>query len=267
MKVALDSSPFVLANLGDFRYATKPMSEAKIPQTPEPAHQFYRIGDTFEVPHFKDASFVNGLFLTLVVGTALAELGVMSSELYRIHIVDLYRLQAVTSRDVSKADEITKMVGMGFQAVFLAYAICMLFWMFRNYKNSIALAKAKLRYSARGATLGVIIPVLSLYRPYLAVVEMTKIAKDASNWSSLRAPICVHLWWFFQIVALLIAAILFNTYLFEHGLAKFYKTNYLSIAIGAVVTLKNSCLILCILRIWSGAQQREKAELPPLPSV
>jgi hypothetical protein len=243
------------------------MSEAEIPHTPEPPRRFYRIDDTFEVPDFKDASFVNALFLTLVVGTALAEAAIILAELYRVHVVDLYRSQAASMRDVSNADGITRLVQIGFQVVFLAYVTCMLFWMFRNYKNSIALARAKLRYSARGATLGVIIPVLSLYRPYLAVAEMTKIAKDASNWSALKAPAYFYLWWFFQIVSLSIVVVLFYTSASEHGVAKFYKTNYLSIAAESVFILKNLCLTLCILRIWSGAHQREKAEPPPLPSL
>ena len=88
------------------------MSEAKIPHTPEPAHRFYRIGDTFEVADFKDASFVNGLFLTLVVGIALAELAVILSELFRVHVVDLCRSQAATTRAVSNAEEITNLVGL-----------------------------------------------------------------------------------------------------------------------------------------------------------
>ena len=62
--------------------------------------------------------------------------------------------------------------------------------MFRNYKNSIALAQSRLTYSAGEATAGLVIPFVSFVRPYRAVVDMVKIAKDRLNWDSLDTWIC-----------------------------------------------------------------------------
>jgi hypothetical protein len=101
------------------------MSEADIPHAPEPTRQFYRNGKTFEVADFKDAFFVNGLFLTLVVGTILAEAAVILAEFYRIHVVHLYRSQAATMSDAFKADGITNLGNSGFLVVlnFVSYKL------------------------------------------------------------------------------------------------------------------------------------------------
>jgi hypothetical protein len=149
-------------------------------------------------------------------------------------------------------------------------SICMLFWMFRNYKNSIALAQRRLKYSAGEATAGLAIPFVSLSRPYFAVVEMVKIAKDRLNWDSLDTPVCVHLWWLFNIAAISVTLITRMITITTPEPVRSYAWNYAWLLVYGFAVFKNLFLIRIVLAIWEGMHQRDQIEPirdPELPRL
>jgi hypothetical protein len=144
--------------------------------------------------------------------------------------------------------------------ILILCSICMLFWMFRNYQNSIALAGTRLKYSAGEATGGLVIPIVSFFQPYLAVLEMAKIAKDRLNWASIETPVSVHLWWLFNIAAIAVSLItLVITFSIAEPLRS-YIWSYTRVLVYIFAVFKNLFLIRIVLLIWDGGRQRGQAD-------
>ena len=228
-------------------------------------------GNSFEISDFKDASFLNGLFITLIVALILSDISFVVTTVLKIQALDLYysefskasmvdpNHQHVRSELVT-ATAVSGMVAGGCVFFLLLSSICMLCWMFRNYKNSIALAQTRLKYSAGEATAGLAIPFVSLSRPYFAVIEMVKIAKDRINWDSLEAPAYVHLWWLFNISAI---AVSFITRFATIGMTepvRSYVWSYALLLVYGFAVFKNLFLIRIVLAIWEGMHQRDQVE-------
>ncbi len=249
-----------------------PIDPAKIPDSLDSIGKTYRIGDSFKIPEFKETTFLNGLFLTIVAGLILGELGMISATLLKIHLVDIYYSQfsktgfvdpnhSYTRANLTMVDKVVAAVYFGNMAILIFAIICMLFWMFRNYKNSIALVRTRLRYSAGAATAGLVIPIINWYRPYVAVAEMVKIAKDRLNWTTLKTPLYVHLWWFFSLggfAAAVIARLITASISTEP--TRFYFANYGALLVYCVNILRGLLLMRIVLVIWKGIHQWDQIE-------
>lgn len=223
-------------------------------------------GEPFELPEFKEAPILNGLFLTLTITVILADLGMLIATIFRIYVADAYVLGVIHGQtNLRVADQSVGVVWMGFRVVFLASSVCMLFWMFRSYGNSIALAQRRLRYSRGGATAGLIIPIVSFFRPYLAVAEMVKIAKDRINWASNGTPFYVRLWWSLNISIFAGSLIARLVPSFPVGPARFYISNYAALLVYWFAIFKYLFLIKVILVIWEGGRQRGQLGLVSVP--
>jgi Domain of unknown function (DUF4328) len=132
--------------------------------------------------------------------------------------------------------------------------------MFRNYRNSIALVQGRLNYSASEATAGLAIPFVSLARPYFAVVEMVKIAKDRLNWDSLETPVYVHLWWLFDIAIIAVTLITRFIAMATAEPIRSYVWDYAWLLVYGFAVFKNLFLIRIVLAIWEGMHQRDQVD-------
>jgi hypothetical protein len=148
--------------------------QSELPTAVQPIDEF---GNPFEISDFKEASFLNGLFITLIVALILSEISFVVTTVLKIHALDLYysgfsKVSIVDPNhqharsELVTATTVSGIVAIGCLFFLLLSSICMLCWMFRNYKNSIALAQGRLKYSAGEATAGLAIPFVSLSRPY-----------------------------------------------------------------------------------------------------
>jgi hypothetical protein len=242
--------------------------QSELPTAVQPIDEF---GNPFEISDFKDASFLNGLFITLIVALIFSEISFVVTIVLKIRALDLYysefsKISIVDPNhqharsELVTANAVSGIVAVGCLFFLLLSSICMLCWMFRNYKNSIALAQGRLKYSAGEATAGLAIPFVSLSRPYFAVIEMVKIAKDRINWDSLEAPVYVHLWWLFNISAIAVAFITrFATIATPEPVRSYVWNDALLLVYGFAV-FKNLFLIRIVLAIWEGMHQRDQME-------
>jgi hypothetical protein len=252
--------------------------QSELSQAVQPVDEF---GNPFEIPEFKEASFLNGLFVTLLVALIFSEISQVVTTVLKIHALDVYYSEfskiSITDpnhsharSELAKATVASGIVGLGCLLFLTLASICMLFWMFRNYKNSIALVQGRLKYSAGEATAGLVIPFVSLARPYFTVVEMVKIAKDRLNWDSLDTPAYVHLWWLFNIAAIAVTLITrFATITIAEPLRS-YVWSYAWVLLYSFAVFKNLFLIRIVLVIWDGMRQRDQVESvnhPELPRL
>lgn len=233
------------------------------PQTVESLDEF---GDPFEISEFKEASFLNGLFITLLVALIFSEISFVVATIVKIHALDVYYSEFskngivdpghnYAGSELTKATVASGIVAAGRLLLLTLSSICMLFWMFRNYKNSIALAQSRLKYSAGEATAGLAIPFVSWVRPYHAVVEMVKIAKDRLNWQSLETPAYVHLWWIFNISAIVVTLITCFCISTIPEPVRSYAGYYAWVLVFGFAVFKNLFLIRIVLTIWDGMHQ------------
>jgi uncharacterized protein DUF4328 len=247
-----------------FPESTDPAGHSDVPQSVQPVDEF---GNSFEIPEFKEVPFLNGLFVTLLVTLIFSEISVVVTTVLKIHALDDYYSEISKIRiidpnhwharsELATANAASGIVSLGCLLFLTLASICMLFWMFRNYKNSIALAGGRLKYSAEEATAGLAIPFVSLARPYFAVVEMVKIAKDRLNWDSVDAPAYVHLWWLFNIAAIVVGLI---TRIITFSIpepVRSYIWNYAWVLVYALAVFKNLSLIRIILVVWDGGRRQ-----------
>jgi len=198
--------------------------------------------------------------MSFVVTTVLKihALDLYYSEFSKVSIVDPNHQHARS--ELVTATTVSGIVAVGCLFFLLLSSICMLCWMFRNYKNSIALAQSRLKYSAGEATAGLAIPFVSLSRPYFAVVEMVKIAKDRINWDSLETPVYVHLWWLFNISAIAVGFITRFATIATPEPVRSYAWNYALLLVYGLAVFKNLFLIRIVLAIWEGMHQRDQVE-------
>lgn len=241
--------------------------ESELTATAQPIDEF---GNPFEISQFKDASFLNGLFVTLIVALIFSDLSFIVTNVLKIHAMDFYysEISKVSILDPNHqharselvtATTVSSIVYFGC-LLFLLSSICMLCWMFRNYKNSIALVQGRLKYSATEATAGLAIPFVSLARPYFTVIEMVKIAKDRINWDSLETPGYVHLWWLFNLAAIAVTFITGFAAMATPEPARSYVWNYAWLLVYGFAVFKNLFLIRIVLAIWEGMHQRDQVE-------
>ena len=240
--------------------------QSELSTAAQPIDEF---GNPFEIPDFKGASFLNGLFITLIVALIVLEISLVVTIVLKIHVTDLYISEiskiSITDPEHQHArSELTAvsttagMVSLGHWLLLIITGVCMLVWMFRNYKNSIALAASRLRYSAGAATAGLAIPIMSFYRPYFAVAEMVKIARDRLNWASHETPGYVQLWWMFNIAVIVVSLLTRIITISTPEPVRAYIWNYASSLILLCAMAKNLFLIRIILVIWVGGRRQEQ---------
>ena len=248
------------------------VNQSSPPVPPQEAHAVGGIEQTHQRPSFKDPSFLNGLFLTIIIALVLSEVVFLAAEILKIYVANIYRSEInkisiidpfhwQVKNNFTAVDAISRQATIGLWLIFLTSSTCMLFWMFRNYKNSTLLAGLTLRLSAKAATAGLAIPFVNCYWPYFAVSEMVRIAKDKDSWSSMKAPIYVHLWWIFNIASIFLAVCELGIELYADQPLYFYTATYLRTAATACAILKNLLLIPIIVVIWEGARYGSDREM------
>jgi hypothetical protein len=240
--------------------------QSDLPQAVQPIDE---LGNPSEISEFKEAPFLNGLFVTLIVALILSEISFVVATILKIHASDLYYSEfskiSITDpnhqharSELATLSTISGIISAGCLFLLILSGVCMLFWMFRNYKNSIALAESRLKYSAGEATAGLVIPFVSFYRPYLAVVDMVKIAKDRLNWDSLETPVYVQLWWLFNIAAIAVSLITRIIAMPTPDALRTYVWDYAWVLVYIFSIFKHLLLVRIILVIWEGAHQLDQ---------
>src|ERR1700730_11900625 len=102
-------------------------------------------GNPSEISDFKGASFLNGLFITLIVALILSEMSLVVTTVLKIHAADLYYSEISTisitdpehqhaRSELNAVSTTAGMVSLGHSLLLIITGVCMLVWMFRNYK-------------------------------------------------------------------------------------------------------------------------------------
>lgn len=98
-----------------------------------------------------------------------------------------------------------KFIAWAYTATIIVAVFLFLKWKYRAHINVRRLGATGLHYSPFEAILFYFVPLLQLWSPYRAMSQIWQASADPDNWRAQRVSPLVGWWWFFWIVAWLLA--------------------------------------------------------------
>jgi hypothetical protein len=201
----------------------------------------------------------------LLAGMVLAVAG-LASDLAQISLLNKARAgRAPTDAEASFNDLHQAIVGGTQALVQIATAVAFGMWTYRAYGNLPALGGRQLRMTPGWAVGSYFIPILNLFRPYQAVVEVWKVSDPAvgvttqHSRSLARATPLLGLWWTLWLISGIYGRLTFRASLAENPTVDDLVTGtWLSLfgnVLGIVLCVAARAVVLRV-----NARQEEKAE-------
>jgi len=102
-------------------------------------------------------------------------------------------------------------------------------WVHRVSSNAHSLGAQGMAYSPGWAVGYYFIPILCLWKPYQAMVEVWKVSEAPADWQSRDAGAVVHLWWTFAILSSIASRVYFSTSLGAEDLSGMMASGWVGI--------------------------------------
>ncbi|WP_241737451.1 DUF4328 domain-containing protein [Neptunicella marina] len=129
--------------------------------------------------------------------------------------------------------------------VFIISGLLILIWIYRANYNSHQLGAKDMDFTPGWSIGYFFIPILALWKPYLAMKEIWQTSHNPNNWALEQAGTILRVWWFFWIVSNIVAQIGFRVSLEPKELQDFINSNIvMQISDLLTIPLAASTLIL-----------------------
>lgn len=119
--------------------------------------------------------------------------------------------ETITWPEATTNDNRQAVIGLAEFVLFVASAVVFLMWVHRTHRNLPSLGATGLRFTPRWAVGWFFVPIMSLFRPYQAVAEISKASDpnvdttDGTSWESASPSPLVRWWWAFFLISNLVA--------------------------------------------------------------
>ncbi len=137
-------------------------------------------------------------------------------------------------------------------------------WLYQSRVNVRALGLRRLRWGREWTYLGLILPVVNLFRPGQVVGEIWRASDPATldpvSWQERRTPALVWAWWGLLVVWVLAEIVSGLVLRLATGLSRVQLAHALSLAGDVSAALSASLATLLVLRLWR-AQQAKRAAI------
>ena len=148
-------------------------------------------------------------------------------------------------------------IGMAEVSVFVLSGIFILMWIYKAHKNAIEYGLNK-EFTAGWAVGSFFVPIINLFRPFQAMVELYTCSASPSNWKSssssnysesmASSPKLIRLWWALWIISFLLRRMVVNWG--PEGLDELLNYKYFEIGDSVFDIILTIVFIVIIKRIY-----------------
>lgn len=218
----------------------------------------------FKSPN-KRSQWVCWIFIILMIVNVIGILsGFAQAELLNRAIAG----ETITWSEATANDAREAAVGFAQSVLYIASAVVFLMWVYRTHKNLPPLGAAGLRFTPGWAVGWFFVPIMSLFRPYQAVAEISKAsdpnvdATGGTSWKSVSPSPLVRWWWAFFLISSYVGYIVFRIalpiVLYSEELSDFLTLTYANMVCDAIDVVGILITILMVKRITQLQETKNK---------
>jgi len=206
------------------------------------------------------------LLLCLLVILIVLDVAAVFSDLAQAELINRAIMgQAVTEAEAAANDNRQAAIGAGQTALYIAYLVVFLMWIYRANKNLRSLRAAGLSFTPGWAVGWFFVPVMNLFRPYQVVSEIWKASDpkvdmtDDTSWKAVATAPIVGCWWALFLISTFVANIALRLAFGGMELTDLlYSTYAYTVSDGIDIVY----LVTTIFMVWwIGQFQEEKSKL------
>ena len=166
------------------------------------------------------------LFIYVQVFVAIVAMvsGYMEYSLLQDYANDIFQTE-VAAKAAGDSNDLRQVIVFWVQAIiYLVTAVLILKWIYRASANVHELGATNMTFSPAMSVVWFFVPVMGLWKPYQAMLQIWKASVEPVNWRSAKGHPVVGIWWGFWMATVFISF---------GSLAMAYQANDINSAIGA----------------------------------